>query len=217
MFAGHFAVALGAKRASPRTPLGALVGAAIALDLIWPLLLLAGVERVRIDPGNTAFTPLAFDHYPWSHSLLMAVVWGGVAAALVFSRLRSWRPAFVVGAVVVSHWVLDFVTHRPDLPIWPGGTRVGLGLWNSITGTLVVEGLFFAGAVFAYATAFPARDATGRWAFRIVIALLAMIWVTQPWSPPPPSTTAIAVVGVSMWLFPMWGAWIDRHRRTGTA
>ncbi len=89
MFVGHFAVALGAKRAAPRIPLGLLVAAAIALDLIWPLLLLAGVETVRIDPGNTAFTPLAFDHYPWSHSLVMALVWGGLTAAIAFPRLRS--------------------------------------------------------------------------------------------------------------------------------
>ena len=79
MFVGHLAVALGAKRAAPRVPLAVLVAAAFALDLLWPLMLLAGIESVRIDPGNTAFTPLAFDHYPWSHSL--ATVLGGASWA----------------------------------------------------------------------------------------------------------------------------------------
>ena len=213
MFIGHFAVALGAKRAAPGIPLGLLVGAAIALDLIWPLLLLAGIETVRIDPGNTAFTPLAFDHYPWSHSLVMAFAWGALAALIALPRLRSSAAATLIGAVVVSHWVLDYVTHRPDLPLWPGGTMFGLGLWNSIPATLIVEGLLCGAAVFAYATAFPPRDAIGRWAFRVLIAMVTVIWATQPWSPPPPSAGAIAAVGVTMWLFPLWAGWIDRHRR----
>lgn len=214
MFVGHFAVAFGAKRFAPRIPLGLLVGAALALDLIWPLLLLAGAETVRIDPGNTAFTPLAFDSYPWSHSLVMAVIWGAVTAAIAFPRLRSGSAAAITGAVVVSHWVLDFVTHRPDLPLWPGGDTFGLGLWNSIPGTFLVEGALFAAAVAAYAMAFPARDAVGRWAFRGLIVLMTAAWISSPFSPPPPSVTAIAVVGLATWLFPLWAAWIERHRRT---
>ena len=87
MFIGHFAVALAAKRAAPRASLGWLVVACQLPDLIWPVLLLAGIERARIEPGNTAFTPLAFDHYPWSHSLLLVVIWGAALAALY--RLRG--------------------------------------------------------------------------------------------------------------------------------
>lgn len=214
MFIGHFAVALGAKRAAPRIPLGLLIGAAIALDLIWPVFLLAGIETVRIDPGNTAFTPLAFFHYPWSHSLAMALVWGVVTAAVAFPRLRSSAAATLTGAVVVSHWVLDFVTHRPDLPLWPGGDVYGLGLWNSIPGTFLVEGLLFAAAAGAYASAFPARDATGRWAFRALLVFVSIIWISGPFSPPPPSSTAIAIVGLLLWLFPLWASWIERHRAT---
>lgn len=217
MFVGHFAVAFGAKRAAPRVSLGLLVGAAIALDLLWPFLLLAGVESVRIDPGNTAFTPLAFDHYPWSHSLVMAAVWGAGVAVIAAPRLKSGAAAMLVAGVVVSHWVLDFVTHRPDMPLWPGGPKFGLGLWNSIPGTFAVEGLMFAAAVYVYRTAFPARDATGRWAFRILILMMTIVWAMGPWSPPPPSASAIATVGVSMWLFPLWAGWIDRHRGPGGA
>jgi membrane-bound metal-dependent hydrolase YbcI (DUF457 family) len=212
MFVGHFAVAFGAKRVAPRVPLGLLVGAAIALDLLWPMLLLAGVETVRIDPGNTAFTPLAFDHYPWSHSLPMAVVWGALVAVIAAPRLRSTAAAALVAVVVVSHWVLDVVAHRPDMPVWLDGPKVGLGLWNSIPGTLIIEGLMFAGALLAYSAAFPARDATGRWAFRALILMTTVVWATGPWSPPPPSATAIGIVGITMCLFPLWAAWIERHR-----
>jgi hypothetical protein len=212
MFVGHLAVALGAKQAAPRAPLGALVGAAFALDLIWPLFLLGGIEMVRIDPGNTAFTPLAFDYYPWSHSLSMAVVWavgiGRVAAAV----LRHTRAGLAIGLTVLSHWLLDFVTHRPDLPLWPGGPEVGLVLWNSIPLTLAVEGVLFAAGIALYLRGTRPRDALGRWAFWGLVLLTSAIWVSGPFSPPPPNETAIAVVALAMWIFPVWGWWIERHR-----
>ena len=164
MFVGHLAVALAARRAERRAPLGALVGAAFALDLVWPLFLLAGIETVRIDPGNTAFTPLAFASYPWSHSLSMAVVWSVVAGRVAAAILKRARAGLFIGLAVLSHWLLDFVTHRPDLPLWPGGPLVGLGLWNSLPLTLVVEGVLFAAAVALYLRATRPRDAVGRWA-----------------------------------------------------
>jgi membrane-bound metal-dependent hydrolase YbcI (DUF457 family) len=214
MFAGHLAVALGAKRAAPRVPLGMLVGASFGLDLLWPLLLLAGIEHVRIDPGNTAMTPLAFDHYPWSHSLAMALVWGIVLGIVVFVRRRTASTGVLVGAVVVSHWLLDFVVHRPDLPLWPGGPEVGLGLWHSVPGTLLVEGALLVAGIELYRRAFPPRSGTGRWAFWGLVGLIGVIWVSSPWSPPPPNDTAVAIVGLAMWLFPAWAAWIERHRHT---
>jgi membrane-bound metal-dependent hydrolase YbcI (DUF457 family) len=212
MFVGHLAVALGVKRAAPRVPLPTLVAASYGLDLVWPVLLLAGVERVRVAPGNTAFTPLAFDSYPWSHSLVMAVLWGAAAGAAA-SRLQANRVAALVCAVVVSHWALDFITHRADLPLWPGGPTVGLGLWNSIPGTLVVEGAMFVAALEAYRRAFRPTDAVGSWAFRSLIALTSLIWMSGPWGPPPPSTTAVAIVSLALWVLPVWALWIERHRK----
>ena len=133
MFLGHYAVALAAKRAAPRTSLGTLIFAAQWLDELWPILLLAGVERVRIVPGLMAANPLDFVSYPISHSLLMAIVWGAVIGGIYFAVRRYVSGAWIVALAVVSHWVLDLVVHRPDLPVWPGSaTRVGLGLWNSI-------------------------------------------------------------------------------------
>lgn len=210
MFVGHLAVALGAKRLEPRVSLGVLVAAAFGLDLLWPAFLLLGVEQVRVDPGNTAFTPLAFDSYPWSHSLAAALLWGGVAAAT--AGIAGLRPRLVLAAVVVSHWVLDFITHRRDLPLWPGGPTAGLGLWNSIPGTVLVEGALFVAAIELYRRTFTPRDRVGVWSFRALVLLTTAIWITSPWAPPPPSVAAIAVVGLAMWLLPLWAFWIERHR-----
>jgi len=212
MFVGHLATALAVKQVEHRAPLGLLVGAAFGLDLIWPALLLAGVETVRIDPGNTAFTPLAFDHYPWSHSLSMAVVWSILAGRVAAGVLKHTRAGLFVGLTVLSHWVLDFVTHRPDLPLWPGGSQVGLGLWNSIPLTLIVEGALFAVGVALYLRTTRPRDGGGNWAFWALVVLTTAIWISGPFSPPPPSVTAIAVVGLALWLFPLWAWWIERHR-----
>jgi hypothetical protein len=212
MFAGHMGVALAAKVAEPKAPLGVLVAASFGIDLLWPVLLLTGAESVAIDPGHTAFTPLDFEAYPWSHSLAMVVGWGILAGALVRAFGMSTRVAVVVGAVVVSHWVLDFVTHAPDLPLWPGGPEVGLGLWNSVPATLAVEGAIFLGALALYARAFPARDRLGQVGLWALAGFMALIWASGPFAPPPPSETAIAVVGLALWVFPFWAWRVDAHR-----
>jgi membrane-bound metal-dependent hydrolase YbcI (DUF457 family) len=212
MFLGHFAAGLAAKRLAPRTSLGTLLAAAQLIDLVWPALVLAGVERVRIAPGDTAFTPLAFEHYPWTHSLLMACAWAAGFAVLYRARTGSSRGAAVVGGLVVSHWVLDLVAHRPDLPLAPGAAMVGLGLWNSVAGTLVVEGALFAGGVLLYATGTRARNRTGAVALAALVAFLVLVYGANAAGPPPPSAQAIGAAGLLTWLFVPWGAWIDRNR-----
>jgi hypothetical protein len=135
-FIGHFALGFAAKRAAPRISLGVLFAAAQFADLLWPVLVAVGVEKVRIDPGNTAFTPLDFVSYPFSHSLLMIVIWGALCGLLYNNR--------ILFGLVISHWILDFLTHRPDMPLYPGGgPKFGLGLWNSVPATLAVEVLMY--------------------------------------------------------------------------
>ena len=212
MFVGHLAVALASKPVEPRVPLAVAVAAAFGLDLLWPLLLLLGLESVRVSPGDTAFTNLAFESYPWSHSLLLVILWSGVATVVAWRSLGSGRAGVIVGALVLSHWCLDALTHRPDLPLWPGGARVGLGLWNSIAGTIIVEGALLAVGVWIYLRSSDALDRIGRWALAGLLLLATGIWITQPWSPPPPSPTAVAIGALALWLFIPWARWIEAHR-----
>lgn len=212
MFVGHLAVALGAKKVEPELPLGATVAAAFGLDLIWPLLLLLGLETVRVNPGDTAFTNLAFESYPWSHSLLMVAGWSMLVGLLGRRVYGSPRAGIVLGGLVLSHWVLDFVTHRPDLPLWPGGPSAGLGLWSSIPGTLLVEGSLLVGGLWLYHRASSARDRSGTGALAALVMLTGVIWATQPWAPLPGSATAVAGGALVLWLLPPWAVWIERHR-----
>lgn len=214
MFIGHFAVALAAKRTAPRTSLGVLFAACQLPDLIWPVLLLLGVESVRITPGITAFNPLEFTHYPISHSLLATIGWGALAGAGYWLWRRDRAEGMTVGMLVVSHWVLDLITHRPDLPLFPGGPGVGLGLWASVAGTLVVEGaMFTVGLAIYLATARP-RSAGGWVGLGTLVVLLLFIYLGDLGGPPPPDARSLAWFAMAGWLIPFWAAWADRKPRT---
>jgi membrane-bound metal-dependent hydrolase YbcI (DUF457 family) len=213
MFLGHFAVAFAAKRVASRASLGTLVFAAQFLDLIWPILVLLGVERVRIDPGNTRMTPLAFESYPISQSLVLALLWSGVIATVHRMRSRSARAALVVGAAVFSHWVLDWLTHRPDLQLVPGAeTRAGLGLWNNPPLTVAIESCMFLLAVASYVIQTRPRDAIGRFGLSAFIIFLTVVYALNLTSPPPPSSQIVAASALALWLLVPWAAWVDRHR-----
>src|ERR1044071_10418696 len=162
MFIGHFALGFAAKRAAPRLSLVTLFAAAQLADLMWPPLVAVGVERVRIAPGITAFTPLDFVFYPDSHSLLMLCAWGVLFGAVCAFTTGDRRAFIFVAALVVSHWLLDWITHRPDMPVYPGGAKLGLGLWNSVAATITVETVMFVAGVLVYARMTQPRDAIGR-------------------------------------------------------
>jgi hypothetical protein len=215
MFIGHIGVALAGKRVAPRTSLGSLVAAAQLLDLLWPVFLLAGIEHVRIALGITRVVPFDFYDYPISHSLVMAALWGAVFASIYWLRSRDAQAALVMGALVVSHWVLDFASHRPDMPLLPvGGPKLGLGMWNSWAATLTIEPAIYIAGVVLYARATRARDGIGRWAFWSLIVFLAVMWTASLVAPPPPSVRAVAIGSLSVYLFVWWAWWADRHRET---
>jgi hypothetical protein len=211
MFIGHFALAFASKGAAPRVNLATLFAASQLPDLVWPLLVATGAEQVRIAPGDTAFTPLEFVSYPWSHSLLFVAGWAIAFAA--FHRLWTGRGgAVVLGSLVLSHWALDVITHRPDLPAYPGGPMLGFGLWNSVPGTLVVEGALFAWGAWLYARRTRARSRSGRWALRSLLGVLVLAYVANVLAAPP-SVDAVwsgALVGGMLLL--AWAAWADRTR-----
>jgi membrane-bound metal-dependent hydrolase YbcI (DUF457 family) len=214
VFIGHYALAFGAKRYVPTVSLGMLFLACQFADLLWPTLLLLGLERVEIDPGNTAFTPLNFISYPYSHSLVMLLAWSAVIA-LAYKAIRGGpaQAALVIAGLVLSHFLLDFITHRPDLPITTSGaTKVGLGLWNAPIATLIIESLMLIVGVLVYAmtrTSQGRKVGTGLW---VLVGVLVAIYFANAFGPPPPNVMTIAVGGHALWLFVAWAYWVDRNQ-----
>lgn len=215
MFIGHYALAFGAKKVAPSVSLGTTFIACQFADMLWPAFLGLGLEVVEIEPGNTLVTPLNFVSYPYSHSFVMLLVWAALFA-LVYRLVRGSRPIAMVtlAVLVLSHFVLDVITHRPDMPITIGGaTRLGLGLWNYPAATLAVESaLFIAGATIYNGVTRP-KDRIGAYGLWSLIAVLVAIYFAALYGPPPPSVSAIAVAGHLSWLFVAWAYWVDRHRQ----
>jgi hypothetical protein len=215
MFIGHFAVGFAAKRAAPKISLATMLFACQLADLLWPVLVLGGIERVRVDATATAFTPFDFEYYPWSHGLVMSLVWG----LLVFGALKLLRRATVeasiVAAVVISHWILDALTHRPDVPLAFGEARVGLGLWDSVPLTLGVELVLFAVGIGLYANSTRPRSRMGSWSLWTLVAFLLLVYLANAFGPTPAADTPAAVIAspaLAMWLIVLWGVWVDRTR-----
>jgi membrane-bound metal-dependent hydrolase YbcI (DUF457 family) len=218
VFIGHFAVGFAGKKFAPRASLPALLLAAMFADVLWPVLVAVGAEKVRIDPGNTVVTPLDFISYPWSHSLLMLIIWGLLLGAWFRNRPDGKRTWLVIAAIVLSHWFLDWITHAPDMPLYPGGARYGLALWNNVTATMAVEIVMFVVGVTIYMSVTRARDRIGKFALWGLVGLFlaAFIWDSRD-PTPPPSVQAIWISALVLSALTLvWAAWIDRHRETIT-
>lgn len=214
MFISHFALGFAAKKAVPAVSLGALFLAGQLADLLWPTLVLLGVEHVAVEPGATRVTPLNFISYPYSHSLLTLCVWGlllgGIYAVATRSRAAA---AITLALLVVSHWVLDVISHRPDLPLMPGGdARFGLSLWSSVPGTLIVEFALFLIGVALYVQSTRARDRIGSVGLWALVGFLAVTMIANVFGPPPPSASAVAWAAQALWLLVIWAYWVDHHR-----
>jgi hypothetical protein len=212
LFIGHFGLAMAAKKVAPRPSLGTLVLAAQLVDGVWPVFLLLGWEDVAIVPGITAVTPLDFRWYPYTHSLLAGVVWASLLSGGYYALRRDASGARWLAALVLSHWLLDLIAHQPDLPLWPGGPRVGFGLWYSLPATLVVEFALFGLGAWIYASVTRPRDRWGSMLFGAFVIVLAGIYLSAVFGPPPPSVRVLAMSGILGWLFVAWAYWIDRHR-----
>ena len=213
MFLGHFGLGFGAKTAQPRVSLGTLFLAAQFADLLWPNLLLLGIERVRVVPGLTMVSAFDFVHYPFSHSLATDVLWGLLLGLGYWLLRRDAGGALLVGLLVPSHWLLDLIVHRPDLPLFPGASPLlGLGLWNSMAGTQVAEGLVFFGGLYRYLRGTRARNRRGRYGVWGLVALLLLIHVSALFSPEPTTTAAIGWGCQLLWLPVLLAYWVDRHR-----
>jgi membrane-bound metal-dependent hydrolase YbcI (DUF457 family) len=176
---------------------------------------LAGVEQFAIKPGITATNALELQYVAISHSLLMDAVWGGLLAGIYYAVRKSARGAWVIFFAVLSHWVLDWMAHRPDMPLAPGIHAVfGLGLYNSRIGMLLVEGLLWLAGIVIYERATRSRGRAGIWVFYIVVALLTWLWLgSLNGAPPPVSVATIGKIDViAIGVLVGWAYWVDRLR-----
>ncbi len=216
MFIGHFALGYAAKKATPRTSLATLFLAAQLADILWPILLAVGLEHVDIVPAKKPI-PLDFISYPYSHSLLMLVVWGALFAAVYFARSKSAQSAAIIFALVLSHWLLDWLTHVPDMPVWPGGPKYGFGLWNYPIPEMILELAMFAAGAWIYSRSTRARDWRGKLGFWVLVLLFIVSFFANQFGGAPPSVKAIwitGIVGTVVTLVLAW--WSDSHRYTDT-
>jgi hypothetical protein len=168
-------------------------------DFLWCFFMIAGIEHVQIKQGMGAANYIGALSVPYSHSLLMIVGWALLFAAAYFLRRHYSRGALVILIAVLSHWFLDFVAHPPDMPLAPGLQKFfGLGLWNSVPATLIIEGGFWLLAIILYARATHPQKRIGTYAFWIVIALLTLAWYNNIAGPPPKDPSHM---GISSLIF----------------
>ena len=215
MFVGHLAIALTAKRVEPKVSLGTWVLAAVLADLVAFLLLILGIEHFAEVPGATS-NRIVGRSIAFSHSLLMIAIYAAVFAVVYFLLRRYWRGALLLSCVVLSHWLLDVVSHRPDMPVAPGVAVVfGLGLWNSLPATLLVEGGFWLLAIILYVRATQARSRAGRFVFWIGVALLTLLWLGNISAGMDPNPVKAGVGGLVIFsLVAAWAYWMNRLRVT---
>lgn len=218
MFLGHYGEALAAKRVAPDLSLGGAITAAMLLDAIWPICLLLGLEHVRVVPRLLVGNSFDFISYPISHSLAASLGWAALSGAIYYLVRRDRKSALVVSVLVASHWWLDVVMHRPDMPLWPGsGLRWGLGAWGSIPATLALEWGSLAVGLGVYLRATEPLDRTGARALWGLVAALGVSWAFSQALVPPDSEVGIALEMIALWPFAAWGFWIDRHRAVRAA
>ena len=212
MFIGHYAVGLASKKLAPRASLGALIAAPILLDLLWPIFLLLGWEHVSIVQNNNPFLRLQFDSYPISHGLVAVVGWATLFASIYFGFTRYVSGAIVIWIGVVSHWLLDFIVHRLDLPLYSGSRLFGLGLWNHVWATISIELAMFTIGIWIYLRQTKAKDKIGNYAFGAFILFLLLAYAGATFAPSPKSVKMLAIGTLLSALFIPWAWWFDAHR-----
>jgi len=212
MFIGHFAVALGAKKFAPKQSIATMFIAAKFLDLLWPLLVIFGIENVSVDHTITEVTPFIF-HYPYSHSLGMSLIWSVLAYGIFKMLKRSNKEALIIACLVFSHWVLDFVTHAPDMPLWIfEGPKFGLGLWNNKMATFIIEVGIFLGGSYLY---LKQTNSFKRKGSLFLLLFLFVMYCLNIFGPKPPVTMTaiqIATPALSMWLIVAWAYYLDKSK-----
>lgn len=220
MFIGHYGIGFAAKKITFIEPkpvqkpsLGTFFLAAQFLDILWPVFILLGLEKVIIEPAGRPFQTVNFLYYPFSHSLVSSLIWAVLFGLIYYSFKKNLHYSILLGLVVLSHWVLDLISHVPDLQLIPGSSiKVGLGLWNSVLFTVIIEGIIFLGGFYLYYSSTKSINKLGHITLWGLLIFLSLTYIADIIGPPPPSVTAIAISGFSQWLLVAWGYWIDRNR-----
>ncbi len=218
MFVGHFAVSLIGKRLAPKISLGTLVLASMLPDFVAFILMIAGIEGVRfkpgvvVTPGMRAIDALETTQFAYSHSLLTGAIWGGLFAVFYCARRGYKRGAWILFAAVLSHWILDFASHPPDMALAPGlSARFGLGLWNSIPATLIFEGSFWVFAIIVYVRVARSRNWASHFVFWIPVVILTLAWYGNIAGPAPSNPSMIGYTSLTFFsLAVAWAYWCNR-------
>lgn len=215
MFIGHFGLSFAAKKAAPKVSLGTLFIATQFVDILWPLLLVLHVEKVAISPGYTKTNAYEFLYYPYTHSLLMGVVWGLLLGGIYWLFKRDKQGALIVGLCVLSHWFFDLVVHVADLPLTPfSNYKVGLGLWNHVAVTVVLETAIFLIGLYIYSTFTRAKNRIGKWGLWVLVILLLLLYFSNTFGPTPPDSVMLVFVSstILMGLLISLAYWVDKNR-----
>jgi CRP-like cAMP-binding protein len=219
MFIGHFGLSFAAKKAAPKVSLGTLFIATQFVDILWPFLLVFHVEKMAIVPGYTKVNAFEFLYFPYTHSLLMGVVWGALVGGIYWLFKRDTPGALIVGLCVLSHWFFDLVVHTADLPLTPfGDYKVGFGLWNNLAATLIIETAIFLAGTYVYATFTKAKNKIGSWGLWTLVILLLVISLYNTFGPAPLPSTSLITLLISfmtmMGLIIGLAYWSDHNRTT---
>lgn len=215
MFIGHFGLSFAAKKPAPRVSLGTLFIATQFVDILWPFLLVFHVEKVAVVPGYTKTNALEFLYFPYTHSLLMGVVWGLIVGVIYWLFKKDKQGSIIVGLCVLSHWFLDLIVHTADLPLTPfSDNKVGFGLWNNVAVAQIIEIALFLTGLYIYATLTKAKNKTGKWALWGLVFFLLLFNFANTFGPPPPNSIMTLFVSsvVLMAIIIGLAYWVDKNR-----
>ncbi len=219
MFAGHYGVSFACKGVEQRLPLWLLFLAVQFVDILWSILNLLGIEKVRIVPGITATNPLDLYYIPYTHSLVAALMWsalvyGGYRMLASSPSARPGRPALLLALAVFSHRILDLLVHRPDLPLYDNAHKLGFGLWNYPMPTFALEATILFGGMWIYMRSTKGGSLAGRYGMPMFgIVLLVVHWILF-FGAPPGSPNATAILLLVLYLgFAAVAAWLERKRQ----
>lgn len=216
MFVGHYGVSFAAKKAEQSIPLWVLFIAVQFLDVLWAPFVLLGIEKVRIVPGITATNPLDLYYMPYTHSLVAAIFWSCAGAVFyqIVARPSRRQASVIIGLAVFSHWVLDLIVHRPDLPLYDNAAKVGLGLWNAPALAFSLEGALLFGGIWLLLRGRLVRS-YGTLVFGVLmLGIQAYVF----FGPPPTSDRAIAstaLIAYAIFAAAIW--WLQDRRAIAAA